>query len=228
MRNSLRLASLVLVAGAAAACNQSQTGRNGKVSFTPSDCGAPLVCTFSDRLAVGGVVGVDLSGSKASINASGLHLASSAPWIFDVQGTSPSGHARLIGLSEGSAQLLALDATGRTVDYIDVAVAQIDDLSIDVYGEGVQGPDAVEGADAGYRIAAGSSVNVKVTPRSTGLNVMGDVQYDVQLSEGLARSTTWTSDPSSGEIDFNAEPGVEELYVAAPGGAWKRVVLFIN
>src|SRR5262249_44407551 len=146
MRTSLGLASLVLLLGVGA-CNQVETGRRGQVTFTPDDCGA-AGCSFGDPLAIGGMTAVDIAGAHGN-RVDDPTLCAGWPGIVDVQAGAPrSGRFQLLGVGDGTADLLAMDPYGTVVDSIRVDVRQIDDLDVDLIGDGAAGPDAVVGADA--------------------------------------------------------------------------------
>jgi len=221
MRTSLRFASLLLLAGATlAGCDIDQPGRYGNLTFTPTRCGG-VGCSFSDELAVGGVTDVQLS-TRSGAAATGLHLVSSAPWILDVRPGLFGGE--LYGVAPGTAQLMAFDDTGDEVDEIDVDVAEIDHLDVDVYGGGVQGPYTAVGADALYRATPGAIISVRTSPYAGIFATMGEVQYQVALSQSVAFAVTSSSDDiARGKLDITMPAGEHDITIVAPGGAAERL-----
>ena len=195
-----------LGASLAVGCNVSTTGNEGKVAFTPRDCGLALSgCDFSAGIGIGGVLNVQISGLGGFATA-GVNLESSDLEVLDVAPTSDvDGEATwsLNGLNPGTARLMAIDGDGIVADYIDVDVVQPDRLTLLPLGNAVgptfENPDF----DEVWQINANERVVFQATP-VIGVDspVMGRYEYAAVLDEAMLEMVDAQDLLSQGRLDF--------------------------
>lgn len=224
MPTTLRLSSLLLALPFTSliACgwNEVETGRNGLVQLTPSECGKDG-CDLDDGVAVGGTLLITLSG-KDGADASDLRLISSAPWIVDVVSQEQSAfdpEFRIAGNGAGIADLIAIDQWGYEVDYLPIEVAAIGDISIDASGDQV----SVIGVDAAFQAPIGSEFRLDAVGLSRGRELTGDVQYLTVLDQAIAESMMDGADAARGHLRFTVPAGDHDVRFTAPGGATKQI-----
>lgn len=213
------LFALPLASLAACNWNEVEDGRLGRLEMTPSDCGQPG-CDLDDGIAVGGSLDVSLRG-KEGVDATGLRLISSAPWIVsvidgDVFGSEPS--FRIAGANPGVAELVAIDAYGYEVDYLPVEVAAIADFDVTAIADGLAMSTA-PGIGRVLTVQTGTEVTVELDGTSRGRVLTGDVQLLSELDAALASAMMPGSDPARGELHFRAPSGTHDMAFTAPGGA---------
>jgi hypothetical protein len=224
MPTTLRLSSLLLALPLTSlvACqwNEVETGKNGLVEMTPSECGKPG-CDLDDGVAVGGTLLVKLTGTDGH-DARDLSLVSSAPWIVDVigqEGGTFDPEFRIAGNAAGRADLIAIDSWGYEVDYVPIEVAAISDLAIDANADELN----VIGVDVAYQAAAGSELRLDAVGLSRGRELTGDVQYLTELDAPIAQAMLDGADPSRGHLRFTVPTGDHDVRFTAPGGASKTI-----
>lgn len=224
MPTTLRLSSLLfalpLTTLVACQWNEVETGRNGRIELTPSECGKPG-CDLDDGVAVGGTLLLTLHG-KDGVDASQLRLVSSAPWIADViadEGGAFDREFRIAGNGAGRADLIAIDSWGYEVDYLPIEVAQIGDVAIDANAEAL----SVIGVDVAYQAPVGSELRVEAVGMSRGRELTGDVQYLTELDAAIALAMMDGSDAARGHLRFTVPAGDHDVRFTAPGGATKLV-----
>jgi|GEM_PF-2751850 len=224
MPTTLRLASLLLALPLTSlvACtwNEVETGRNGLIELTPTECGKDG-CDLDDGVAVGGSVLLTLRGVDGK-DASDLRLVSSAPWIVDVVSSDFGGidpEFRIVGGEAGRADLIAIDQWGYQIDYLPIEVAAISDVAIDANVDEL----TVIGVDVAYQAPVGSELRLDVVGLSRGRELTGDVQYLAELDAAIAQGVMAGSDVSRGHLKLIVPAGDHDLRFTAPGGAAKLV-----
>ena len=229
MPTSLRLATVLatLPFASLAACtwNEVETGRNGLVQLTPDDCGR-LGCDLDDGVAVGGALTIRLSGTDGR-SAADLDLVSSAPWVIDVRSADRFGaepEFRVLGTGAGRADLIVIDRAGYEIDYLPIEVATINDLGIDATAAGMTELTVV-GADRAFQAPTGAEVELDVAGRAFGHELIGDVQYLVELDAAIATAMHADADVARGHMRLTMPAGDHAIRVTAPGGASARVLL---
>jgi hypothetical protein len=222
LRTKLPLSLLLaLPLSATAACNWNEVedGRLGRLELTPSECGQPG-CDLDDGIAVGGALSVSVRG-KDGIDATGVRLVSSAPWIVDVIdgddfGSEPS--FRVVGEAAGLADLIAIDRYGYELDYLPVEVAAIADFDVTAIADGMTMSSA-PGVGRVLEVTTGTEIELELDGTSRGRVLTGDVQLLAQLDAALAGAMLPGSDPARGELHFRAPSGSHDMAFTAPGGA---------
>lgn len=215
--------ALPLASVTACTWNTVADGRLGRLEMIPSDCGQPG-CDLGDGIALGGALDLALRG-KAGVDASDLHLVSSAPWIVDVLSTEASGtepRFRIVGNGAGLADLSAVDRYGYEVDYVPVEVATIAGFDVAATADGMV-ESTVPGVGQVFEVTAGTDVRLEVDGTSRGRVLTGDVQLLVEIDAALAAAMLPGSDPARGELHFEAPAGTHDLAFTAPGGAREQV-----
>ena len=217
------LVALPLASLAGCTWNTVEDGRLGRLQMTPSACGQ-AGCNLGDGIAVGGALDLTLRG-KTGVDASDLHLVSSAPWIVEVLSTEATGSEprfRIVGDGAGLADLIAVDRYGYQVDYLPVEVATIAGFDIGATADGMT-ESTVPGLGEVFEVAAGTDVHLEVDGTSRGRALTGDVQLLVELDAALAAAMLPGSDPARGQLHFKAPLGTHDLTITAPGGARELV-----
>ena len=148
MKITTPLATLVALSLAGlVGCDISTTGAEGKIAFTPDECGRFGGCNFADHVGVGGSLFVHVSGLEG-FSTVGIDVISGDPAIMQVTPTADIGGQatwEIFGVTPGTASLIAVDADGATVDYIDVQVVVPDRLILqNPIGQAVGPSDEVE------------------------------------------------------------------------------------
>ena len=205
-----------LIAATAAGCNTPTTGAEGNIAFTPLDCGRFGGCDFADRVGVGGLLNVHISGLEG-FSTAGLELDSSDPEVMEVLpvgdvGGQPTWSIR--GIAPGTAGLLAVDANLEVFDFIDVDIVQPDRLIMQNFiGEAVGPTFDTPGYDEHWLVNANERAVFYVAP-SLGEDspVMGVYEYAPVVDVGL---TEMVNDPdvlSEGQLDITpTTPGAYEV-----------------
>ena len=229
MPTSLRLVSLlaVLPLSTLVACdwNEVETGRNGRVNLTPDDCGR-LGCDLDDGIAVGGALTIRLSGTEGR-SAEDLRLVSSAPWVIDVTSSDTWGSEpefRMLGTGAGRADLIVIDRAGYEIDYLPVEVATITELDLDAQADGLAPMTAI-GFDTAFQAPTGADLELEVSGRAFGNELLGEMQYLVELDQAIAGAMRSDSDVARGHLHLTVPAGDHALRITAPGGETQRVLL---
>ncbi len=210
MQLTTRLASTFLLAlpfAGLVACNEVETGAYGVVEFTPEDCGRAW-CDFDDRLALGATIDVSLDGVDGQY-VDDLHVETSAFFVAEViaEDSTFGPSATIQGTGIGFVDLLAVDDFGYVADYLEIEVAAPDALEVDVLGSTVDGPHLAEGVDDLYFVAPGARLSLDVSPLADGLELTGQLRYNVFLDEALYAAVEPGDDIASGRFDLVAPAG---------------------
>jgi hypothetical protein len=226
MNHTTALVSLSLLA--LAACNAAERGAEGALVFTPDRC--DLVgtgCDLDDGLAVGGTVSMHLRAVDATSTV-GFDLVSSDSAVFEVTSVSDQGGRptwELVGTGAGVAQLIALDSSRTEVDFIEVAVQELDGLGlVNLLGNAV-GPGQDSEFDEVWTINAGVETWFYVEPRVGPSRILGIMSFDVAVDDLLLASMAASSNIDRGLFKFNAAAGEYPLSVAADNGTVLAVLI---
>jgi hypothetical protein len=188
---------------AAAACNTSQTGANGNVEFTPTQCGQIGGCDFEDSIGVGGVINVTLNGLDG-FSTAGLDLASRDPSLMDVRpgedvGGEPSWEVQSLGA--GVVELAALDRDGNEVDFIEVPMQEDTRLTMEPVAGDIVGPVAEGDIDEAFQVNADALVSWSIRPVIAGdVTTMGRYQFQSTEAIDLSAYETESSDRANGYL----------------------------
>jgi hypothetical protein len=197
-----------------AACNESRTGANNNVSFTPLDCGNELIgCSFDSSLGLWSDTDVQIAGIDG-FSTAGLDLASDDPSVLLVQRLPDEGGRPTWGLhgaGEGVARLVAIDGNGDEADFTEVAVRAATKLSLTkVLGDAV-GPTP-EGNAQKWAVNAEQPVSFQARMLvDESAELIGRAAYTVTVPVGsrLLDSEVNGSDREKGY-----------LYVSPPAGVY--------
>lgn len=198
---------------AAAACNTSQTGANGNLSFTPTNCGVIGGCDFADSIGVNGKINVQITGLDGTSTA-GLDLASQDESVLLVSPGPDINNApswELTAVSPGVADLVALDPGGTQIDFVEVPVQEVTSFhAVPFAGSIVEGTPTT-GYDQAFQVNADMLTSWYVVPYITGdVETMG--RYDFTYQSGqpdITQYETATSDAAHGYF-----------YVQLPAGGY--------
>jgi hypothetical protein len=212
--SSLLLAGLLggLVAASLAACNEGREGANGRVEFTPLNCGNALLgCSFDRSLALWADADVQIAGIDG-FSTAGLDLRSDDPGVLAVQKLPDQGGRPTWGLhgaGEGVARLQAFDGSG-TVDFTEIAVRPAARLTLEkVLGNAV-GP-TIEGGAEVFTVNAGEPVSLQARMVvDASAELIGRIAYTVTLPQGslLLDSELAGSDREQGYLYVEPPAGV--------------------
>jgi len=211
-----------LLAAATTGCNTSQTGAEGLVRFTPDACDrAGTGCDFDDGVAVGGTLDVWITGTDGTSTA-GFTLRSDDPAVITVTVVDDvAGRPtwELAGTGSGVARLIAVDADGADVDFIEVAVQELDGLRlVQTLGEAV-GPTSDGTYGEIWQVNANEETWFYVEPLVGGERIMGILEYDVTIDADLEdNGLAGGSDISGGLYKLDAPAGDYALSVVADNG----------
>ena len=226
-----KLASLGFVAAlafAAVACNDTETGAEGLVLFTPDQCDLMGTgCDFDDGIAVGGIVNVWISGADQSVSTVGFDLESDDPNVFTV---GPIGDVagrptwEIVGTGAGVARLYAVDADGSDVDFLEVAVQELEALRlVQTLGDAV-GPTSDSEFDEIWQINANMETWFYIEPMVGLERIMGIMQYGIVIDEGLEAGLAEGSDVTGGFYKINVPAGDYTLEITADNGTFLNVL----
>ena len=223
----LPLLLLALPFASLAACNWNEVedGKLGRLELIPSECGQDG-CDLDDGIAVGGSLDLSLRG-KDGLDASGLRLISSAPWIVDVVAAEDLGlepRFRIAGNTPGVAELIAIDRLGYEVDYLPVEVAAIAGFDVIASADGLA-QYTLPGLGEVLEVNAGTELRLELEGTSRGRSLTGDVQLLVELDQAIAVAMAPGSDPARGELHLRVPAGTHDAVFRAPGGAIQLVRL---
>jgi hypothetical protein len=177
----------VVTTGALAACNEGQQGANGRIEFTPLDCGNLLLgCSFDRSLALWADVDVQIAGIDG-FSSAGLDLASADPSVLVVQPIADEAGRPTWGLhgaGEGVARLAAIDAGGNEVDFTEIAVRAAERLTLTrVLGEAI-GP-TIEGGAQTWTVNAEQPVSFQARMLvDESAELIGRMEYTVTVPVG--------------------------------------------
>lgn len=223
MRNLTSLASLSLLALTTAACegwNHVETGERGLLEFTPSDCGREN-CDLDVPLAIGGATEVRVEAVDDH-ELGDLTLISSDPYVVDVFLVEDGFYSQdwlIVGYDVGRADIVAIDAYGFEVDYIIVDVRAATSIYLEREAGAADGPTADEAFDEIWTIAAGTRVEFQARPfRAYEGELMGRLEYFVEIDDALARALDPRADLVAGELAFVAPLGDHSITFFAPDG----------
>jgi hypothetical protein len=209
------LAILVPVLALAAACNTSREGANGSLSFTPENCGVAAGCDFDMSVGVGGKINVTLDSLDGTSTA-GVDLASRDESLMTVvPGEDLHGEPswEVTALGAGVADLVALDANGGEIDFVEVPMQDVIGVTMQPYVGDIVGPTTEAGYDESFQVNAGESVSWFIRPLIAGdVETMG--RFDVETTENQG-----DPDPLQYE-EANSDRPNGYFYVTLPSGDW--------
>lgn len=170
---------------AAAACNESRSGANERVRFTPDECGN-VNCTFDDSIGVGGTISITIDGIDGFPTA-GLDLASRDPDLFSVAPRSDiAGRPAwdLTAHAAGVGELVALDGS-EEIDFIEIPIQEVIALTMDPFAGDIVGPNEEAGYDEAFTVNANEAVSWFVRPVVEGDAItMGRYSFETVLDAG--------------------------------------------
>jgi len=214
MRHLFRL-SVPFITILSVACGGSE-GQEGKVTFTPLDCGRTS-CSFDDPLAAGGRVALHVVGEEG-VSTIGLDVRSSDGSKMTVEGIPDVGGRPTWELSALGAGELDLEVfrpgegevEDEVIDRLTINISAVARLGLQNFIGSAVGPGAAgAGFDETWSINADSPVSFRVTPFDSGdVAAMGLFDYTVTLDTELEQ----------GLIDRNTSEG--RLYLSSPAGTW--------
>lgn len=221
---------LALAAVLTTGCNVATEGAQGKVSFTPDDCGRYAGCDFASAVGVGGVTNLYISGIDG-YSTVGMTLLTENPEVLTVMPIGDVGGRptwELAGVAPGLARLVALASDGTEADYIDVAVEVVSGLTMaKIIGDAVEpGPD-VDGYDEHWIVNADQRVALHVVPVGADAQpVMGRYEYvpTVENQEFVPYVTDATL-LSKGQLDFTVPAGQYSIVFASDLAGTIRVLI---
>lgn len=205
----IALSALMLTA----ACNESQDGAEGNISFTPDKCGRGDLggCDFMDSIATGGTINVYIDGIGGFPTA-GVDLVSGDTGVFTLAPTQNTGAAptwELTAVGPGVARIIALDSSDTEVDFLEVSVQDPTGMTLEnIVGDAV-GPAAGDNeSDEIWTINANANVSFYVRP-TIGANVptMGRFVYTPTLDTEISTGLTSAADPGNGYLAFTVGAG---------------------
>ncbi len=215
----LALAGLLVVG-----CNDTETGAQGKVLYTPDNCDrVGGGCDFDRGIAVGGRVDVSIRAAESGGSTAGFDLESDDPSVFTVTPVADVGGSprwEILGTGEGAANLFAVDSDGNDVDFLSIGVQELDGLQLNAFIGNAVGPSSDQDFDEIWQINADEEVSFFVEPTiGTGGDVlMGRLEFGVDADD-LVPFLDETSDPNGGYYRFNVPAGDYGLFITADNGA---------
>ncbi|MEZ4398381.1 MAG: hypothetical protein R3B06_00075 [Kofleriaceae bacterium] len=224
-RTTSLLLALPLATLLACDVDQVETGRNGLIEFTPSACGRPG-CDLSQGVAIGGAFTIQLRGTEGR-SAAELTLGSTAPAVVDVLGQlqgSATPTFQLVANGQGRADLMVLDRAGFPIDYLSVDVEPIVDLVVDADAPGLARSRRAGGEQV-LEAPTGGLLTLAVSGEAYGDELIGDVQFLVELDQAIAEAMHATSDVGRGKLVLDVPAGEHAVLINAPGGARQRIVI---
>lgn len=206
--NQLLVPTALLAALAAPGCNTSTEGANGNIVFTPMNCGR-LGCDFDDSIGVGGRLEVTIEGTEG-VSTAGVTLDVDDPAVLSVTSIPDVGGRpawELQGEGAGVAEILAIDADGFELDFLQVGVQELSGLAMtNVLGDAV-GPDTDLDFDEVWTVNADEAVSFQVTPLiGDGVPTMGVYTYTATIDAGMEVGLL-DDDLSQGYLYFNVPEG---------------------
>jgi hypothetical protein len=211
---SLRTAALAggLLA-ALVASNQGESGVNDRVTFTPLDCGNPLLgCSFDHGLGLWADAHVQIEGQDG-FSTAGLDLHSGDDGVLLVQKIADEGGRptwSLHGAGEGTARLSAVDGDGNEADALDVAVRPATRLTLaKVLGNAV-GPTIESGVET-WTVSANQPVSLQARMLAAdATELMGRIEYSIVVPVGsrILDSELAGSDATQGYLYVQPPAGV--------------------
>lgn len=197
---------VLLLALLPAGCNQSETGAEGNIRFTPTNCGRASGCAFGDGIAAGARVDVTIDGIDGFPTA-GVDLVSDDTTVFDVSPTNDIGQEpawTIDATGDGITRLVAVDGDGNDVDFIEVDVRLAETLTLDnTLGNAVGPQDGGSDADELWTVQAGDTAVFYVQPvDSVGVHMMGRYTFSVLLDDGIADNLGGDA-PETGRLEWN-------------------------
>jgi len=223
-----RLVGILLAASAGliAGCNDTETGAQGLVRFTPDDCGQ-FSCDFDDGLVAGGTTEVFIMGTDG-VSTAGLDLASDDEGVFTVQAAPDEGTTprwELFGAGAGVARLTVLDRGGQQVDFLEVFVQELDGMQAVAFVGSAVGPDLADpDYDEVWTVNADQLTSFFVRPTVAGQEIMGKLTYQASVSQELAGALTESADPAAGFLEFSLPVGQHDASFTSDNGTTYRVL----
>lgn len=210
MKNLGLIATLALAATAAVGCNESKTGANGNISFTPSDCGRTAAgCDFDDSVGVGGLINIQIAGLEG-FSTAGVELASDDLSVLELTEVGDVGNRptwTAVGVSPGVARVAALK-DGIEVDFVEVGVQQVTALGLDNFVGSAEGPTSDADFDEIWQVTADVNTSFYVLPLiGDGVPTMGRYTYAATVDAGLAQGLVEGGDLENGYLYFNVPAG---------------------
>jgi hypothetical protein len=225
------LAAAALAASALAGCdwNSIETGSNDIVQFIPDECGNVGGCDLSAGLVAGGTTLIELDAVDIDDDVSGLHLESSDPWVADViaEEYDPFRPAfRIEGFESGWVDLLAVDDWGNAIDWITIEVAEADGIYLEHREGAALGPDAfaAAGFDEVWSINADEIVELAMLATDGPFELMGEIDYYVEVDAVLAAGMTSDADLARGLLRFRVPAGDYGIRYVAPNGIVRDIM----
>jgi hypothetical protein len=117
-----------------------------------------------------------------------------------------------------------IDRAGYEIDYLPVEVATITALDLDAQADGLAPMTAI-GFDAAYQVPTGADLELDVSGRAFGNELLGEMQYLVELDQAIAGAMRSDSDVARGHLHLTVPAGDHSLRITAPGGTSQRVLL---
>jgi hypothetical protein len=220
-----------LAASVFAGCdwNSVETGANDIVEFIPDECGNVGGCDLTAGLVVGGTTLVELDAVDVEDDVSDLHLESSDPWIADVIGQDLGSFRpsfRVEGVNAGYVDLIAVDDWGYAVDWITIEVVEADRLYLEHHEGAASGPNAfpVDGFDEVWSINADEVVEYALLASDGPFDLMGEIDYFVEVDEVLAAGMTADADLGNGLLRFSVPAGDYGIRYTAPTGIYRDIL----
>jgi hypothetical protein len=214
-----------------AACNESQTGANERIAFTPANCGQ-IGCDLDDSIGVYGKINIQIDGLNGQSTA-GLDLASRDPSRLTVEPAADINGApswELTALAAGVVQLAAIDPGGTEIDFVEVPIQDLVALTLQPYTSNIVGPAEEQGYDEAYTVNANEPVAWNVRPLIAGdVTTMGRFMFETVTIAGEPDVTDFelgTSDRPNGylyvdlpagdyPVEFQLSDDPDNLYVSA-------------
>jgi len=183
---------------AAVACNQSRSGVNDLILFTPVECGQ-VGCDLDDSVGVYGTISLQITGINGQSSA-GLDLASRDPGVATVTRRDDVAGAPawdLHAVRAGVADIAAVDVDGSEIDFVEVPVQDVVALTMVPFVGDIVGPAAESGYDEAFTVNAGEDVSWYVRPLIAGdVTTMGRFSFETVLDAGAPLITDFEASNS--------------------------------
>jgi hypothetical protein len=211
--NKLGLIAISALMLTTAACNESQSGAEGNIRFTPDKCGRGDLggCDFEDSVGTGGVINVYIEGISGFPTA-GVDLVSGDTNVFTLSPTTSTGGRptwELTAVGAGVARIIALDSSDNEVDFLEVSVQDVTGLTLEnIVGDAVGPAAGDQESDEIWTINAAQQVSFYVRP-TIGANVptMGRFTYTATLDAPISDGLTGAADVGNGYLAFSVAAG---------------------
>jgi hypothetical protein len=220
------LTSLALVA-LTAGCNESQTGSEGNIAFTPDHCDiVGSGCTFDDSMAAGGTMLVNIRGLGGASTV-GVDLVSDDAQVLAVvpiADVNAQPTWQLTALAAGVATLEAIDRDGARIDFIQVSVQELDAVTMKNFLGDAVGGDPEGELDQVFQINANQDVSFYAVPMAGPAELTGRLQYTVTVDAALAEALNEASDVPGGYYAFSVPAGDYAVSLTSDNGTALEVL----